>query len=141
MYDTQKIAFKVKKMAKERNVTIKQLLENCQLNVNTISELSKGKQISYLNFAKIADELGCSVDYLLGRTDETNAVNNSGSYISQKNIDGNATANINNESKRAASTDKITYEFIELFQSLDIADKIAVMNLALEKSKSMEDKL
>lgn len=51
-------------------MSIKVLLEECNLGVNTISELSKGKQISYISLAKIADKLDCSVDYLLGRTSE-----------------------------------------------------------------------
>ncbi len=32
-------------------------------------------------------------------------------------------------------SDKTTIEFLQIFQSLDIADRIAVMNLAIEKSK------
>ena len=69
MNNPQQIAFQIKQSAKEKNITVKQLLENCGLNINTISELSKGKQISYVNFANIADYLAVSVDYLLGRTD------------------------------------------------------------------------
>ena len=37
---------------------------------NTVSKIRQGKDILTLNFAKIADALGCSVDYLLGRTDD-----------------------------------------------------------------------
>lgn len=43
------------------------MLADLNMGINTISELSKGKQLSYLSFAKIADYLDCSVDYLLGR--------------------------------------------------------------------------
>nr|WP_295764133.1 hypothetical protein [uncultured Oscillibacter sp.] len=39
------------------------------MNINAISEFSKGKQLSCISLAKIADYLDCSVDYLLGRTD------------------------------------------------------------------------
>ena len=45
------------------------MLADLNMGINTISELSKGKQLSYLSFAKIADYLDCSVDYLLGRAD------------------------------------------------------------------------
>lgn len=72
MNNAQQIAFLIKQLTKDKNITIKQLLENCELNINTISELAKGKQLSYVNFAKIADYLGVSVDYLLGRTDTPN---------------------------------------------------------------------
>ena len=77
MYIPKEIAMRIKEQAKGK-ISIKTLLDNCNLGVNTISELSKGKQISYISFAKIADELNCSVDYLLGRTDipEINTLDN-----------------------------------------------------------------
>ena len=37
--------------------------------MNTVNKISRGTDILTLNFAKIADYLDCSVDYLLGRTD------------------------------------------------------------------------
>ncbi len=48
-------------------------MASCQLGVNTISKMSKGTDILTLNFAKIADYLNCSVDYLLGRTEISSA--------------------------------------------------------------------
>ena len=47
------------------------MLADLNMGINTISELSKGKQLSYLSFAKISDYLDCSVDYLLGRAAAT----------------------------------------------------------------------
>lgn len=91
MYNTQEIANKIKQSAKNRNMTVKQLLEKCDLSINTISDLSKGQQISYINFAKIADYLNVSVDYLLGRTDNPDGTGNN---ISQSNIAGNNNASI-----------------------------------------------
>lgn len=69
MYITQDIAMRIKSTAKSKNIAIKQLLYDCELNINAISEFSKGKQLSCISLAKIADYLDCSVDYLLGRTD------------------------------------------------------------------------
>ena len=40
------------------------------MNINAISEFGKGKQLSCISLARIADYLDCSVDYLLGRTDK-----------------------------------------------------------------------
>lgn len=68
MYISQEIATRIKEQIKKQNLSVRDFLSSCGLNINTISELSKGKQISYLNFAKIADNLECSVDYLLGRS-------------------------------------------------------------------------
>lgn len=69
MYITQEIANRIKMRAKEQKVTIKSLLSACEMNINAISEFSKGKQLSCISLARIADYLDCSVDYLLGRTD------------------------------------------------------------------------
>lgn len=67
MYDSQKVASLIKETAEKRNVTVTKLLNDCGLNKNAISELSKGKQISSFSLAKIADYLDVSVDYLLDR--------------------------------------------------------------------------
>ena len=69
MYITQDIAFRIKSTAKLKQITMKQLLSECNLNINAVSEFSKGKNLSCVSLAKIADYLDCSVDYLLGRTD------------------------------------------------------------------------
>lgn len=67
MYNTQDIATTIKKLAKKKGIALNELLPQCGLNINAISEFSKGKQMSVISFAKIADCLNCSVDYLLGR--------------------------------------------------------------------------
>lgn len=69
MYDSQQIAERIKERAAQRGKTLKQLMADCGLGVNTVSKIRCGSDILTLNFAKIADELDCSVDYLLGRTD------------------------------------------------------------------------
>ena len=69
MYNSQKIADRIKLQAKTKKITIKDLLANCELGINAISHLAKGQTMAYISIAKIADYLDCSVDYLLGRTD------------------------------------------------------------------------
>jgi len=73
MYITQEIANRIKLQAKSQKIAMKELLFNCDLNINAVSEFSKGKLLSCLSLAKIADYLDCSVDYLLGRTDNPNS--------------------------------------------------------------------
>lgn len=67
MYNSQEIALKIKSRLKLLGISSKKMLDDLGMGINTISEFAKGKQISYLSLAKIADYLGCSVDYLLGR--------------------------------------------------------------------------
>ena len=72
MYLTQEIADRIKSQAKSQKIKISDMLSDCDLGINTISEFSKGKHLSCISLAKIADYLDCSVDYLLGRTDNPN---------------------------------------------------------------------
>lgn len=69
MYNAQNLVQRIKNRAKEKNVLIKTMLSECELSVNAISQISDKKGLSSFSLAKIADYLDCSVDYLLGRTD------------------------------------------------------------------------
>ena len=69
MYDSNQIADRIKSRAKQQGKSIRVLLSECHLGVNTVGNIQRGKDMLTLNFAKIADSLDCSVDYLLGRTD------------------------------------------------------------------------
>lgn len=68
LYTSHNLAISIKGIAKQRNIVIKDMLNDCDLGSNTMSSLYHGKQISFSSLAKIADYLNCSVDYLLGRT-------------------------------------------------------------------------
>ena len=69
MYNSQEIANRIKIRAKAQGKSIGEVLSACGLGINTISKMAKGTDILTQNFAKLADCLDCSVDYLLGRTD------------------------------------------------------------------------
>ena len=71
MYSSTNIAERIKELAKEQKVPMKKLLEDVGLGFNTMSNM-KTSVPKADNLAKIADYLGCSVDYLLGRTDNPN---------------------------------------------------------------------
>ena len=69
MYISVNTANRIKSLAKQKNIAIKDLLDGCELNKNTLSSMkSRGSWIQANNLAKIADYLDCSVDCLLGRT-------------------------------------------------------------------------
>lgn len=70
MYNTKDIAARIKGRAKQQGIPIKQLLSDCELNINALSDFAKGSKLSCVSLARIADVLNCSVDYLLGRTEE-----------------------------------------------------------------------
>ena len=70
MYNSTNIAEKIKLYAKKSGVQLKIMLSNLNLNKNTMSNMYNGSMIKADSLAKIADYLECSVDYLLGRTDD-----------------------------------------------------------------------
>ena len=71
MYNSNDVAEQIKKLAKQNKVSVKQLLSDVGLGFNTMSNM-KTSMPKADNLAKIADYLDCSVDYLLGRTDNPN---------------------------------------------------------------------
>lgn len=61
---------RIKALCKANGISIKKLLEDADLNRNFIYALEKSGQIPAADkLERIADYLDCSVDYLLGRTD------------------------------------------------------------------------
>jgi len=73
MYNSTKIAEMIKITAKLKNVQLKDMLIELNLNKNTLSNMYKGSMLSCDSLGNIADYLDCSVDYLLGRTDNPNS--------------------------------------------------------------------
>ncbi len=69
MYESTTVAEKIKTFAKYRNIQLKALLSDLDLNKNTLSNMYNGSMINANALARISDYLDCSVDYLLGRTD------------------------------------------------------------------------
>ncbi len=122
MYNSQEIADRIKLIAKVQQKKISEILLSCNLGKNTVAKIAKGTDILTLNFAKIADYLDCSVDYLLGRTD--NPTIGAGNNINQSNVNSdNSIVSVGTD-----SSDELMQEFIQVFKSLDFSDKIKVMD-------------
>lgn len=70
MHNSQEVAITIKYFAKSKNVTIGKMLSDCNLSKNTLSSMQSGGYLPRTEtLTRIADYLNCSVDYLLGRTD------------------------------------------------------------------------
>lgn len=69
LYNSPNVANRIKHFAKSKNISLKEILQNCSLGANTFSHMLHGRVLAFDSLAKIADYLDCSVDYLLGRTD------------------------------------------------------------------------
>ncbi len=68
MYNSNNVAERIKNLAKKQGISMKKLLEDVGLGFNTMANMKTSMPKSD-NLARIADYLDCSVDYLLGRTD------------------------------------------------------------------------
>lgn len=69
MYNSDNLANRIKSRAKEKNIFLGTMLNDCGLGINALSQSANKKGLSSFSLARIADYLDCSVDYLLGRTD------------------------------------------------------------------------
>lgn len=96
LYNSPDIANRIKKYAKLRRVSLKDILIACNLGSNTFSHMLHGKSLSSESLAYIADYLECSVDYLLGRANEpkSNYINTQVN-IEKLNNENGGTININ----------------------------------------------
>jgi len=68
MYLSNDVANRIKELSKARSISVRQVLLTAGLNYNTMSAMRTSMPKAD-NLARIADCLDCSVDYLLGRTD------------------------------------------------------------------------
>lgn len=132
MKNTQIIAERIKIQSKIQGITVKKLLKNCELDVNTVTKMANGTDIFSQNLTKIADYLNVSVDYLLGRTDEPKSIN----QINTGNVGDNSNVNINNteKGKTSSDSDDTIAELVAVFKTLDFCDKAKVMSLIAELS-------
>lgn len=132
MLNTQITAERIKIQAKQKGISVKKLLESCDLGVNTVTKMANGTDVVSQNLLKIANYLGCSVDYLLGRTDNPELSKES-YYINGDNngIQSNK-GSVSIESKRK---NDIEEEFMQAFEKLELSDKVDVMSFTMQKMK------
>ena len=60
---------RIKQACKNKHINASKMLVDCELGANAIQQINDTKGMASFSLAKIADYLDCSVDYLLGRTD------------------------------------------------------------------------
>lgn len=106
MYTAQETALKIKEIAKQKNITIKKMLSDCDLNINYISEMAKGKQPTIKNLEKIALYLNSTTDELLGVT----------------------SLETGNQVISMTPQDEMLSELVKRFQKLSFDDKLDVFN-------------
>lgn len=86
-YTAQITLNRIEELRVKRRVSVSQMLRECGLSKSIIDNLKKGSMFSADKAAILADYLDCSIDYLLGRTDDS---------TSSTGIQQNITAGDNN---------------------------------------------
>ncbi len=137
MYEPSSVAEMIKKTALSQNVQIKTVLSALDLNKNTLSNMYKGSMLKSDSLARIADYLGCSVDYLLGRADKPSLSSNviggdvTGGTIVQGTHHNRVV--VHKDGERTLTDEEA--EILRLFHALDVKRRIKLLNLAF----SLED--
>ena len=70
MYETSNIAARIKNILSDKKISASQMMSELEMGVNFLYQFEKGRVMSCVALARIADYLDVSVDYLLGRTDK-----------------------------------------------------------------------
>lgn len=139
MRSPQEIAFVIKQEIKKNDFSQSEMLANLEMNVNTISDIAKGKEISYARLAKIADYLNVSVDYLLGR--ESNAFNNVNTQNSiTKDSFNNGNITLNNSSVSDVGISEETREIEKIMSTLTYKERVKLMNKIYEFEEECKKK-
>lgn len=131
MYIPQRTVERIKKIAKEKGIATTIMLQECELNKNTLSSMNnRGSWLQADSLAKIADYLDCSVDYLLGRTDSLNVDNSIRTgNVTGINVKGNTSVNI------GSSKEQDITELVEMVQDLPLVKRAKVITYIDEIKK------
>lgn len=127
-YNAQIVKERVKQLQKQKGIkNSDEMMEELEINVNAIRQMSDKKGIGCFALAKIADRLETTTDYLLGRIDKpdmTINVNQTGRTIVSSPINA-----VNNAEK---PSNEMTAELVKIFEAMSFSDKIKIMNFVLE---------
>lgn len=129
MYNAQCTKDRIKNICKVKKVNMEQMLVDCSLGVNAIRQINDTKGMASFSLAKIADYLDCSVDYLLGRTDNPEVTYNNHALSGDGGVavaGGNANITISNQQKEDA-------EILDLIKSLPLKKRVKIISMIYEE--------
>ena len=133
-YLSYDIALRIKEVAKNNDIVLRQMLEEIGLSKGTMDNLRTSMPKAD-NLAKIADYLDVSKDYLMGRTDEPN-IKNSSNVITIRSGKANRISDISNVKVSKASSEDIS-EIAEMIKELSLVQRSEIV-LMIDKMKRHE---
>lgn len=136
MYNSSNVANRIKFLAKSQGIVIKEMLEECELSKNALSTMTSSNSMPKSeNLAKIADYLECSVDFLLGRTDNPQ-LHKDGNYVSINDVSGDSNNFIGNGASGDVTINNSVPQtsqetaLINIFKKLDDVKRAKILTYA-----------
>lgn len=129
------LLFNIEKICSSSNLPATYVETESGVGKGLINNLKKGSIPSADKVAKLADFLGVSTDYLLGRTDnphETELPMGDNNIIIGR--DNSGTATVNNTPVPELTLGEMETELLKAFQSLPFTEKIDVLNYIINKA-------
>ena len=122
---------RIQRLCAQQCKSISEITPEISMAMEDLDQWDESKGISTISFERIADYLGCSVDYILGYTDEPNEhIVKSGDIIGDNNSGNTGNVTVGTSPK---VHDSFTEKFIHVFESLDFEKQVAVVNYALQQ--------
>lgn len=134
MYNAQIIKERIKSLCKNKKISMENMLLECSLGVNAIRQINDTKGMASFSLAKIADYLECSVDYLLGRSDDTHMfISNAKDNAVAISQSGSATATIKNGKERELT--KQEQALLQIYNNADDKTQVKIMQFMYDLEK------
>lgn len=132
MYTAQTTISRIQAEIKSKGYTQKAVLLECGLSENSLKQMKDKQGIASFNLAKIADYLDCSIDYLLGRTDNSNShkIQPSNAVNGNYNAVDNSSVTVN-----TPILDNHQKLLIELYNKLSPIEQVELIAQLNKKSK------
>lgn len=128
MYNAQCTKDRIKNICKVKKVNMEQMLVDCSLGVNAIRQINDTKGMASFSLAKIADYLDCSVDYLLGRTDNPEVTYNNHALSGDGGVSVAGGTNITISNQQKEDT-----ELLDLIKSLSLKKRVKIISMIYEE--------
>lgn len=131
MYNSQDTYNRIRDMVKRTGISIKKLNEECSLSENAISSASKSQDgMKARNLYAISNCLDCSVDFLLGRTDNPQAHKSAGGgLVNNAPIKGDYNMNAGNINVNTSSSASYQDELNSLYSKLTLIQQAKLLSL------------
>lgn len=125
------------KIISDKGLNAKKLSDATGISTGNISDWKSGRSMpSAIKLDVLANYLDCSVDYLLGRTDNPERFDNpKGNYVSNINSDNNTIEqNYNAQPKEnpVSTPSKECAELVRIYTTLPLRKQVRLLSIAFE---------